>query len=585
MGTRDKAQTPILSRFLPDTADEGVLRRSRAIAMSALTIGCTGLLFVIMHLAMGLWLLASFTSVGVAGCAIALLILPRCGPALTAHILTAAGWLCLSLDMVLFGGFSQPFIFWLAILPPIGGLLGGRRAALIWGGITGLTLLGFQYAQMAQIPLPQSIHFDELPAVLSYAQTVGIVTCITATVVLFLHNQAWAEARMHRAITALEAEVAARREAEAEARVAAQARGCFLATMSHELRTPMNGVLGMAQLLEWELSDPEQLEQIGIIRESGELMMHHIDRILDFSKLDSGAVALEDEPLSPRSLIGGVIATASAEAREKGLLLRESVGPEVPATIRGDETRLRQVLLNLVSNAVKFTERGEVCVSVSAGSGRLRVAVRDSGIGIPEEHRARLFDPFVQADASTTRRFGGTGLGLAIAKRLVEAMGGAIAVDSTPGVGSTFTVELPAVEVTPRAAPEVAEIAPLPDGPRVLVAEDDPTSALIVSGMLSLLQCPHLCVTDGAEACAALASGEDFGLVLMDLHMPELDGIQATRHIREVLGSDIPIVALSASVLESDRLACLDAGMDGFLSKPVRLDQLAAVLRGDRAAA
>jgi PAS domain S-box-containing protein len=387
------------------------------------------------------------------------------------------------------------------------------------------------------------------------------------------------------------------RQANAELEQASRAKSEFLATMSHEIRTPLNGVIGLTSLLQSTALDARQREYVGGIQSSGEALLGLINDILDFSKIEAGHLTLERRPLDPRQLVRELVALFAVEAQARGLRLHEQVDPAVPPRLVGDPMRLRQVLLNLVGNALKFTERGAVGISVSleeesADGALLRIAVHDTGIGIAPEVQSRLFAPFTQADVSMTRRYGGTGLGLAICKRLVEAMGGQIGVESTPGVGSTFwlTLHLPRLLATaerPLASPQIGPAAPVAgaaDGPRgrVLVAEDNPINRLVVVGLLEVLGCAVHTAEDGRQAVEAVAQ-EDYDLVLMDLHMPELDGFAATAAIREQEraeggGRRLPIVALTADALTTDGDRSLAAGMDDHLAKPVTPALLAAVL-------
>ncbi|MES2919855.1 MAG: ATP-binding protein [Pseudomonadota bacterium] len=508
------------------------------------------------------------------------------------HLTLVWGLLAMLVNAALTGGQASYALWFLALLPLLSAFIGGRAVAWGWAAIAmAAAALVWALQQSGRLPvsgdatLPASmLLLAHLVLIFMAATFAGAARHASERHIQLLGEKLAAERAAHdHAETARQMEEQARHSAEA----ASHSKSRFLATMSHEMRTPLNAVIGFNNLLlDLDLS-PRERQLAELAQQSGESLLQLINDILDLSKIEAGHLELEPLVFDPRVVVREALAMVERQAAAKGLTLECEV--TAPGGLRGDPSRLRQILVNLLGNAVKFTDAGRVVlrcwpVTGEGGAEWLRFEVTDTGIGIDEASQAHLFQPFTQADASTTRRFGGTGLGLAICRELASLMGGSISLASAPGAGATFRVELPFAPVPEAAWPSPsAATAALPAATarrcRVLLAEDNAVNQIMAREMLKRLGCQVDVVGNGREAIEAWQR-LPYDLVFMDCDMPEMDGFAACREIRRQEGGQqhVPVIAITAAAIAGDRDKCLAAGMDDYLAKPVRLHEMQAVL-------
>ncbi|MCC6639531.1 MAG: response regulator [Deltaproteobacteria bacterium] len=562
------------------------IRRARLAAATGVLLAACSLFSLAVSVALGAGLepfrLGGIVVVGLASLSVPLLLHRSRAVAPVGHVVTAVylagvGFITAGIGRTDIAGF-----FLQALAPVLATLLSGRRAGMAWGALTVAQVFSIGLATRHGLLVPQDVE----PRILWFSQVIGAgLLTVFLTGLAFVYE--WLKTSALDSLGRANDALATARDAAVEA---ARAKAQFLANMSHEIRTPMNGVIGMTGLLlDTELTT-EQRDFVGTIRSSGDALLAIINDILDFSKIEAGKIELERAPFSVQTMIEEVLELLAPAASEKRTELAWQSDADLPAALLGDVTRLRQILVNLVGNAIKFTERGEVAILVSArvlDAERIetRFSVRDTGIGIPKEAIGRLFQSFHQVDASTTRRFGGTGLGLAISKRLVEIMGGSMQIESEIGRGSVFSFGIvlePCAEPPPVETETEAEVL---RGRRILLVDDNETNLRLLRHQTTRFGMEPVSELSPAAALTRLERGERYDLAILDMLMPGMDGIELASEIRRILPKDVLPLVLLSSVSRSEIEAVHLSGeipedlFFAILTKPARQRTLRDALR------
>jgi signal transduction histidine kinase len=566
----------------PDRAGPNELRERRTISTSILLLAPVGGVVMVINAARGLHGDNPIIGAGLLLVFMALYVQAKWNaPKFAANIGVVGFWGILVLVMLSSGLLGQTWL-WLFGVPAIAALLGGLMSGIFWSVVSALSIWGFTALQITgRLTLDDEVKTFDNAYVLGLAfEGTLVLALLCIAVLIFRHAENAAQESLKSSVLSLKREVHHRALAEENARNSERSKSTLLATMSHELRTPLNGVIGAIQLLIQSDLESEKTEYANVALDSGEILLELINNIMDLSSLESGSIKLEKIAIDLRIFLKKTTAPFEFQARSRDLDFVLDIDESAPHYIMGDPTRLRQLLINLVGNALKFTESGEVSIKAEIKNDRLGIVISDSGIGIPEEAQVSLFEPYVQADSSTTRKYGGSGLGLSIVKKLITAMDGSIAVNSVPGKGSQFTISLPCEvsELKPLEAEEVVqyEVIPL----KILVADDNAVNRMVLSRLLEKDGHSVVSVSNGREAVDYIIHHE-VDAVLMDIQMPELDGIAATEQIRNFNSekSTTPIIAITANTSSEAIERMLKSGMNNYVAKPFKYEDLRDVLR------
>lgn len=566
----------------PSDGDSSELRKRRTLATFIMGLVLVACIILATNLYFDVASDNPFIAAAMAAAILALYIQAYLGRRhLAANIVVCAYWLADFLLIFDHGLIGTP-IFWLFPVAPMAILFSGIKSGIFWCAVCIATIFLFWFLENNSIltiadSLTPIINLAwEADGALMFASDSTIILIIlTLATIVFKSSQSTAESKLLESVSSLKNEVAIRTLAESKAISSEQAKSAFFAAMGHELRTPLNGVIGAAQLLKNSREQHDIDEFTNVIINSGETLLELINDVLDLSSLEAGKMTLESRQIYLPEFIEKVLSPFVLQAKTKTIRLAWDIIEDAPKPFYGDPTRLRQIIINLVGNAIKFTSEGEIQVLVDSQDQLLRIRIIDTGIGIPEKALTKLFEPYVQADADTTRKYGGSGLGLAIARKLSTAMSGSIHVESELGEGSCFTFLVPST-----AEPEQAQQNPTSQASKlpalkVMVVDDNAVNRMVLARMLERDSHEVISLTDGKEA-VEFSGTMALDVVLMDIQMPVMDGLTACKLIRQSngLNANIPIIAISANFSKENEEAAFSAGMNGYISKPFRFEDI-----------
>lgn len=566
----------------PAFADPSALRQRRTLSLCVFTLAPLGLLIMVSNylynarednLSNFLGLCLVFSSLYIQAY--------RNRPILAGNLCVLAYWMIPALLMLRHGMLST-LILWMLPIPSISMLLASRKSGVFWLLVCIATIWIITYLETHGIIRVAGVTSEHMQILLGqdaftvYAlETSIILVILTGATLVFRTMQMRAEEKLEANLESLRSEVHTRALAEQAATTSEQSKSNFLAVMSHELRTPLNGIVGAAGLLRSSKDEREQHEFMDVIQQSSENLIELINNVMDLSSLESGKLLLDNKVIELEGCIRTIAKPFSYQAGRKNIELSIAIADDLPQNIIGDPTRLKQILINLLGNALKFTDSGTIKIIGDCDYGKLRLQIIDTGAGIATAELKNLFDPYVQAGTDQEKRSAGSGLGLAIVKRLVNAMAGNIVVDSELGRGTTFTIYVPLKEAEVHLIDDEQQQSSKIGQLNALIADDNAVNCLVLSRILEKDNHNVVVVNTGREALEYVRSNA-VDVVLMDIQMPEMNGLEATRAIRELDGecSGIPIIAISANISKEEETRALSAGMNAFVGKPFRYEDL-----------